>query len=341
MNEDFYIELIYKKLTGVINTSEEGKLTDWLNASEENQLTEQAVTLAWNQSENLGTQPKVDLEDDFKALETRIANDEKEEANPETKEAKRRNLPLRWLSIAAGIAMLLIAGFFLSKNVDGGSESIVFTELNTGSLTKTIVLSDGTQVNLNKDSYLKYPEKFNSNERKVFLEGEAFFEVTHNPSHPFIVETKEGTVKVLGTSFNVRAFPKEGKEEVQVATGRVEVEVLETKEKVILIPGNKSVLDKENKTLEKHVKASANSFSWHSQELVFEDTPIHEVLESIEKHYGVTIVLENENIANCPFNSKFKNDDIEVVLATISDVLDIEIIKDKNSLYQMRGGKCE
>ncbi|MFT5165546.1 MAG: transmembrane sensor [Saprospiraceae bacterium] len=336
MSEDFYISLIYKKITGSISEEEGIKLEKWINESEEHNLTAQSIILAWNQSGELNARPAIALDEAFNKLEERINN------SPTIPQqgAKIRGLNRRWLSIAAGIAILLIAGIGLYNYWNDDNVTIYYSELRTDDKVKAIVLLDNTRISLNKNSFLKYPKSFSGKERRVILEGEAFFEVTHNPDSPFIVETKEGETKVLGTSFNVRAYPKEAETQVQLVTGRVQFEAGSTKEKVMLTPGNQAIFNKESKTVQKLETAIPNKLSWHTRRLEFVETPLSEVLVAVEKLYGVKFELENTALKTCPFNATFEKSYLETVTSTIAGVFGIEVIRN-NNIYLLKGGKCE
>ncbi len=341
MTEDLYISLIYKQLTDSISGEELKQLEAWKGASEENQLTAESVVLAWNQSSEIKPNLDVNLDDAFNALEERINQEERKNnlTSVGQQEAKTRTLNRKWLSIAAGLVLLVLSGFVIINYLNGPTTP-TFVEVTSDSTSKTIVLSDGTTVNLNQNSSLKYETSFSGKERKVMLKGEAFFEVKHNPEAPFIVETKQGEVKVLGTSFNVRANEEDIETQVQVVSGRVQLKAKEKQAKVILTAGNVGVLNKEKQTVQKVEVGAVNELFWHTKQLKFVETPLEEVLETLSKNYGVKFELKNTVLNDCPFNSTFDDSTFETIKSTIEGVLSLEIIKEKNT-YILKGGKCE
>ena len=336
MSEDLYISLVYKKITGSLSDEESANLQKWINESEENSLTAQSIILAWDQSGKLNAKPKVDLDEAFSKLDEKIISS----AKTPRQAAKTRRINRRWLSIAAGITFLLIAGIGLYNYLNEDNRTIYYSEMRTGDERKSIVLLDNTRINLNKNSFLKYPKNFSGKERRIILEGEAFFDVIHNPESPFIVETKEGETKVLGTSFNVRAYSEEVETKVQVVTGQVQFKTAGTKDKVLLKPGNVGVYNKENKALQKKEQALPNKLSWHTRRLEFVETPLEEVLKAVENLYDVKFELENKDLNNCPFNATFDKAYIETITSTIAGVLGIEVVRNKNN-YILKSGKCE
>lgn len=339
MDEDFYIGLLYKKLNGSISETEQKQLATWIAQSEEHQLTAQSVTIAWEQSEHLYQKPSIDLDEAFDQLDEQIEKESITEVVPIAKPTIGRRMYVKWGAIAAGLIVLIIAGITISPYLT--SPTVEFVTIQTTDATKTIYLPDQTQVNLNKGSLLKYPAVFSDSERQVSLEGEAFFEVNHNPAKPFTVETTNGLITVLGTTFNVRSYLNEQIDLVQVATGKVQVVSKWNKEKVLLTAGNQARLNKVEKTLSKIKAASPNNLYWHSQQLVFNDTPIKEAIATIEKIYEVSITIENPNLTKCGFNATFGADKIESVLATIETVLDVTLVKNGNNSYLLKGGQCE
>lgn len=342
MNEDFYISLIYKQLTGSLKEDEKVQLQDWIKASDVNKQTAEHISIAWKQTANLSAKPEVNIDAAFETFTSRIEQDDSEKINSKTHHLprERKKTSLNWLKIAAGLLFIIVAGFALKSYFGAPSTEITFVEFRTEEKTEVVTLPDNSTVKLNKNSYLKYPTQFLDEDRNVSLEGEAFFDVTHNPAAPFIVETSAGTVQVLGTSFNVRAYPGESTQHVQVATGKVKVRIESTKEEVILTKGDQAVYDKEKSNLEKLEEASENNLSWYTGQLVFKNTLMTEVVKDIEAFYQVDLEIENEAIADCGFNSTFKNASLELVIETISLALKAEIEKENNR-YVLKGGQCE
>ena len=146
--------------------------------------------------------------------------------NKRISKTERKVLPTSvWLKIAASVIILIAAGIFTYRFgfEFGGDPGLIYIEKATQNGQKsTIILADGTQIKLNAGSKLKYPEQFGSDQRIVTLYGEAFFEVVRDENRPFIVKSKGLMTKVLGTSFNVKAFDNEHTQ-VTVRTGRVSV----------------------------------------------------------------------------------------------------------------------
>jgi len=153
--------------------------------------------------------------------------------------------PLFRIAAAIVLAILLFSGGYLAFIRPGSSVEILEIS-STDQILKTFTLPDGTLVSLNSGTKLQYPRKFKSDTREVKIQGEAFFQVKPNKNKPFIIHAGKAEIKVLGTSFNVNAYPDNKLVEVIVETGKVQVlnkiaETMPTKE-LILTPGDKGTL---------------------------------------------------------------------------------------------------
>lgn len=183
-------------------------------------------------------------------------------------------------------------------------------------------LPDGTIVHLNSGSRLIFPIEFCGNSRKVELIGEAFFEVKPDPSKPFIVKTKDINIKVLGTSFNLKAYPESNKISTTLVQGKV---VLETdsagvmKQLVELKPSDRAVYMDDNKSIQLSKEEDLDRFiSWKDGKLVFFNDPIDEVADKLGIWYNVTIKIGNVSLRKYRFTATFTDEPIEQVLDLLS-----------------------
>lgn len=184
-------------------------------------------------------------------------------------------------------------------------------------------LPDGTQGWLNSGSSLKYANNFLS-ERKISLIGEAWFEVAHNARKPFVVHTKVLDVQVLGTKFNVTAFPDENVTEVVLQEGKVNVSGYKGLYKLDMKPDEKFTYDKklQSGTIQE-VKASQFS-AWKDGLLVFRNEPLAEVLKRVSRWYNVDIVLNDPKLENVRYRATFQEEQVEEVIRLISLTAPIE-----------------
>ncbi|MCG8331530.1 MAG: FecR domain-containing protein [Chitinophagales bacterium] len=338
MNEDFYITLIYKRLAGELSLFEKEQLEKWLAESASNRHTAVGIEKAWEASDLLRPSIDVDLDAEFNQLEVLIGKDEKKQEaeivqlNPKTRRP--------WLSIAAGIAIVLTLAFLLNNMFNGptGEGATNLLVVQADAATKMIELPDGSKVYLNENSELKYPETFEKSTRMVHLKGEAFFEVEHNPESPFEVYTTNETITVLGTSFNV-ATGKEQPTTVYVASGKVALTQNESKQKVVLEKGDKGISEVALQKLTS-IKASTNEIAWHTHQLEFVENSLEEVIRSIEDYYNITVSFEDPDLQKCTFTATFKGESLEIVLDTLATVLGLEWEQKTTGQYFLKGGHC-
>ncbi|WP_422351152.1 FecR family protein [Flagellimonas sp.] len=195
-----------------------------------------------------------------------------------------------------------------------------------------IKLSDGTRVFLNSGTSLKYPIQFiNSGPRQVFLTGEAYFDVTSDTSHPFIVNSEILNVEVLGTEFNVSAYPEDSISDVVLVEGSVGLyeNGKGLIDGLVIPPGTKGSISKKTKQINAETVNTSIYTSWLQGGLVFRDMPFKNIVKKLERHYNMKIVVLDENLKEEVFNASFKDEPIEKVLNYFSASYDINYsIKD-------------
>jgi len=203
---------------------------------------------------------------------------------------------------------------------------------NNGKEQQVILLSDGSKVTLAPNSSIHYSRLFAGDTRDVYLEGEAFFQVTKNPTKPFLVYYHNLVTKVLGTSFRINTNLKTGKVEVAVKTGRVQVFENEKmlsfthqfdKAITIVTPNQKAVYNEtahifENGIVDKPEKLLPNDTAVSVKNiLIFDQENLSKVFQKIQTNYGIEIVVENTNLYNCVFTGNVSNLDLFSVIQSI------------------------
>ncbi|MDQ1148898.1 FecR family protein [Sphingobacterium zeae] len=172
-------------------------------------------------------------------------------------------------------------------------------------------LEDGTQVWVNANSQLKFPVKFKENERRVMLEGEAYFEVAHEADRPFVVESRGSEVKVLGTHFNINAYSSNVR--TTLSSGRVQVSHLGNV--IVLEPGEYANLKGE--LLSKGKADLDHDLSWHNNQFYFKKETIVEIASTLSKWYDVQVRFKKDVALDKVYNGNFKRD------VTLSEVLEM------------------
>ncbi|WP_282055814.1 FecR family protein [Maribacter luteus] len=199
------------------------------------------------------------------------------------------------------------------------SETLSYNELFVPNGKKIkLILSDGTIVHVNSGTYLKYPTKFIQGQpRIVLLDGEAFFEVTKDKNHPFVVNVNEINVRVLGTSFNVSSYRDDDKLSAVLVEGSVELyktKVENDQERFLLTPGHRASWDKGTQVMKIDSVDVREYTSWVDGQLTFNIRTFEDILKVLERHYNVQITNNYRLLDNQRFFAKFDTETLEQVL---------------------------
>lgn len=266
-------------------------------------------------TENSWSKFKEKLKEDHQAHVVALADDQK---------SKSKTILYAMAASVAAIFVLLSSYVFVFQNSDADKLNIISTQY--GSKSK-VEMPDGTQIWLNAGSKITYDNQYGKKTRSVSLEGEAFFDVHHDPKHPFIIHTKNLTLKVLGTAFNVRAFKEENNSVATLIRGSLEASFpSKPEQKIILKPKEKLVISNKNTTK----KATADieriemalsyvndvatidniieEIAWTENKLIFRSKTFEELVFDFERWYNIKIEIEDEAIKSKKFTGSFKNE---------------------------------
>lgn len=232
-----------------------------------------------------------------------------------------------WLGVAASLALVTICSLMLFTEkpymyVEAISiphaPSVLEHRENPKGQKSILLLADGTKIWLNADSKLSYATDFNSGAtREVYLQGEAFFEVAHDASKPFIVHTSELDIRVLGTSFNVKSYHEDKKIETTLLEGQVKISKANESPdyaSLILAPNQKAIFQKETKIMDVEQVLAERSAAWRQDKLVFDETTYGEVITQLERWYNVKITFEGEGNLQCKLTASIEKESLEDVL---------------------------
>lgn len=241
-----------------------------------------------------------------------------------------RNLVYKISKIAA-VALFFI-GIPLATIFYGTEKKETINQLTAKSEIKKILLPDGSQVILNANSKISYSEDFKQN-RKLKLVGEAFFKVVKNPKSPFVVETSQFKTKVLGTSFNVKAYPNTINT-VSVVTGKVEVNSKENLAWKSTLIKNQWLSIKKQEAPQLSNDDAKDFNAWTKNILIFQNSSLGETAITLENQFNVTIIFEKQELEKLRITGKFKEENLNNILNSIALVkqLDIQFLT-KNKIY--------
>ena len=302
-------------------------INEWMNESEENvsylfSLEELYDSVKLNRYTQKATLDKAE-----KQLRERI-----EQLTPKQRPQLRvRNL----MKYVAVFILLLGIGGIIYHQVDNNAvfqfqDEIVQTSMSS---VKEILLPDSTRVWLNQSAIIRYPESFQADTREVFLEGEAYFEVSKDKTKPFIVHTDALQVKVLGTSFNLKCQEGSNIAEASLIEGTVEVKSKNSGGQIVLSPGQKAELDQVTGQLQvKQVNTKLDAV-WHNGLIPFEQANLHDIAKTLERFYDVEIVLA-PNIDSCTYSGVIhRREGIDSVLNSLKNSIPISYEINRSKIY--------
>lgn len=332
-----YDALIISYFDGRCSAEEACELLLWVAESEENRLYFKSLKDqhdVWNLTD-FDMAENVDVEAALVAVNAKIdALDEKTEANVVEMPWLRRNY--KYVSgIAAALVLALFVGFLVTKPFD----STVTFAYNSQNAESFYTLPDGTSVNFNNEGSLSYSKHFDKTERTVNFEGTAYFDVTKDEAHPFILHCDNMDVEVLGTTFLINADKNAGYYTVDLYTGKVQMTTFNQNgaktARIEVLPGERGVWNsakgelktmtyvevKEDELLANHV-------------LEFNNESLSKIVEALEYIFKVEIDL-NESCASKKLTARFSDDEsIDEVLETISLVSEVTVTKE-GEIYQI------
>ena len=320
-------EIIAKFLMGKCTEEELIQVNLWIKESDENARKLFRMEEIYHLGKEKHTVSPKRMDQAERSLYKRLAIEEAKQ---------NRTLAIhRWMKYAAIITVILLTGtgitYWIGQNALINNKMIaVASEGNV----EEIVLPDGTKVWLNQSAVLKYPREFSDKERNVYLEGEAYFEVTKNKAKPFIVQSEAMQVRVLGTTFNFKSSKACKSAEATLIEGEIEVKGNNEEGMIILAPGQKAELNRESKRLTvKQVDARMDAV-WHNNLIPFEKADIYSIAKTLERFYNVKTILSPDITINNTYSGVLKRkDSINSVLKSLKNSIPIDYKIVGNSIF--------
>lgn len=222
---------------------------------------------------------------------------------------------IRTFSTAAAVFLLCLSAWTAYLYM----QPISIETVSTLAETRTVHLPDGSTVTLNHYSSISYPEKFKSGNREVELNGEAYFEVSKDKEHPFIVQTETIDVQVLGTHFNVDAYRDNPDVRTTLLTGSVAVSNKNNSVRMVLKPNEIAIYNKvEQKLTRKALENAKDEISWRHGEFIFDDLPLQEIARELSNSFGASIRISDTALQDYRITARFRNgEDLETILSVL------------------------
>jgi len=322
-------EILIKYFNNSCSDKEFEEFAGWVN---EHALSKEGRKWSFDEWKTFDT----DLKDKDKEKYNALLNKIHYEINPQNSEEKDNKtiymqIISKWLSRAAAILFIPLLGivfYLLSQN---NFQTEEFTDATVDSLevispvgSRTVIqLSDGTEVNLNYGSKIKYPRKFTGDTREITLTGEGYFNVSHNPDKPFIMKTESLNVMALGTQFNVQSYSEDNVISTTLVDGKVVIDKKlpnNTFERIgTMVPGQHLKYNTKLGEITSSTKGNINKYiAWTNGEMVFDNTPITEVARELSRKFNVEIEVADD-IKDLTYTVTFVDDPLFMVLDLMTE----------------------
>ena len=302
-------EILFKYITGQIEPDEELIVLEWMDGSEKRKLELARLRNIWILS-GLGNEfDPISLERETARIWDIIRSlNEKEQ---------RRSLFIRLTKYAAVLILFMcisgVVGYYISdssKHSDNSFSEIIVPK----GQRSTVILPDGSKVQLNSDTHLKFV-KFSDHQRIVRLDGEAFFDVTHDKARPFIVETLSNQIEVLGTSFNVTSYIDDPWMTTYLSSGKVKI--TDQTGNVILNPSEAYTYNKLTHESTKKIISDQRYCSWTRGIMVIEKETIGELAKRIERRFNVKVIFGDYEVQNHVYTGTINDQDLTLILKAL------------------------
>ncbi|MDD4618977.1 MAG: FecR family protein [Bacteroidales bacterium] len=289
-------KILLKFISGKASLQEKSAVLDWIDQSEENmnEFIKQKNNYVFEKMDSYGRDSKAN------GAFFRLKN------------------MIKYAAVFFLAVSLTAVGYYFLDNIQ---KSVIHEQsaatfkymVNTG-VKGMVVLPDGSKVWLNSSSHLICPQEFSNDVREVEIDGEGYFEVVKNKDWPMIVKTsKDYSVKVTGTSFNLSSYSDDDKLVVTLISGEVSLINKKQNKEIKMVPNQELVVLLEKPQINENVDTNKKT-AWKEGLLLFENTPMKEVIKKLERWYGVFIEVKDQDIFDERFTAKFKSESISQVL---------------------------
>jgi ferric-dicitrate binding protein FerR (iron transport regulator) len=322
-NSDIHV-LSANYLAGEMNSRQERKFLKMLASHPDQKATFEKLKTDWDYMLTRHDNSQPDTHAAWNSLYTKLDADGLL-VNPAI---PVQRIPMYTWRLAASILLILAISIPAVLYFQGRSGITADTSFAAEEQTMSYDLPDGSRVFLKKGSEISFSARF-ENDRKLSLQGEAYFDVMADPAHPFRITTGEAVISVLGTEFNVKENEAAGHTEVLVESGNVLVRGRGNSQEINLTPGEFAISTRKQVSLEK--QADTNYLAWKTRIFEFRNKPLQEVFALLEDVYQVKILVEDEKINDLRLTSSYHKQSAEAVLNTIGAAFGLNIVHDSEN----------
>lgn len=325
LKQNTYKSLVFKFLQGEATLAEQRIVEEWMTKNVANKKfvdTQRGLIL-------LTTRKPVTYNVDraWEKVQQRMAlvSETTSPVVPVVSLYRKKIIQIASVSGIAALLVMAIGWFGVLNNMNTTHPSMLQVSSNKAVIDE-MLLPDGTSVSLNTHSILNYPEQFAGNTREISIFGEAFFEVKPDVLQPFIIHTSGLDIRVVGTSFNVEAFPGAGFVKVAVSTGKVLVypSGADPENGTLLQAGETATYSQATGKVLKGVVDDLNFLSWKTGILTFRETRLADVFEALEKKYDTNFTVDNPAVLNERLTARFESETLDQVLETLALIFELK-----------------
>jgi len=335
---DHWYEMIASFKQGELSEQEEKQLFVWKNEKAEHAAFFEETVNSWEQSREKIQFPEFDTIKAWDKIKAQTVA-----KTPIAQASKKETLLQQWNAVpffraAAAVLLLIVVSWAMSQFL---FTKPVYTDLTAGAGVREYYLPDSSKVWLHDTTTIRYSSEYGKEERMVYLDGEAFFEVRKNPSKPFTVLSYRSRVIVKGTSFLVRSRKKESLDIVEVEEGRVAVleKYSRSGEELILTKGMTASVDIYG-GLKKSEYLKENIAAWRRNKLMFDGTPLKVVIKDLKTFTNINVVLEDKQSRDCRFTGEFDNNTPEEIMEVLALSMNMEFVKEGDT-FILKGKACK
>lgn len=327
-NNTEHLELIAKYLANEMDENEKANFEIDIALEPSNARLINEMRGEWKMLDKYSNRKSVNVDNAWEKLSERL---EKENLVPQSEPQQRRLAPRRMLQFAAmlvGVAILGTASLWMISKQEKPQMVSVLNAQGQNTMVRT--LADGSIVYVGGKTSFEYPVKFSKDERKVALKGQAYFDIAKNPHKPFIIETEDAYIQVLGTAFNVKSYDQKAFELI-VERGKVKVTLKKDPSvSQIVVAGEKIVINKNN--LQKSAWEDDGSLAWRIGKMQFKDETLQNIVRVINRNYQSNITIADEQTANRRLTVTFDENSLSTITELICITLNLQSEKKNNQI---------
>jgi transmembrane sensor len=317
MENERYLFLVTREITGEITAGEKAELESLLKASADAQEKFKLMDKFWRQE--VYSDQSTDTDEALKKVMARINDGQSQPVN-----TKIFSLSLFYKLAAAVLLIFMIGIGVYVYQVYHGPGQIALIDKHNGTGTRSLItLPDGTRIWLNAESTIRYPEAFAENKREVYLTGEAFFNVASNAEKPFFIHLNKAAIRVIGTSFNVKAYSNEDHIETSVVSGKVAFLSRPTDSKtsvdsVLLIKNNKVTYSPATGDMHAESTNALDDREWINGKLIYKSETLESITRQLERNFGKKVTIKDPKIGQYRFTGTFDESSLDEIMHYLS-----------------------